>query len=372
MAREERPEAKRRRGRGWLAALVLIAVLGAAAVVAQRWPSAEEDAAAPEPQAVPVVTARVARGTALDTVATVGEVRARAAVTVASEVTGRVVEVAVADGAAVEQGQVIVRLDDERERAALAAAVARANEARLQFERTRELAERNVAAQAQLDQQRAASRSADAAVQQARTAVERRTIRAPFAGEVGFILVDPGAIVQPGTPITQLTSPPPLRLRFRLPARYLAGLDVGDRVEGRTEAYPGRTFQGRVVTVEPTVDRASRTFAAEAEFTDPARRLRPGMFLDATVVLAEREGVLLVPEQAVLYEGPTVYVYCVDEEGRARRARITTGTRRDGMVEVVEGLAEGDRVITEGVQKVTEGTRVEPGAGGTGQGGGAA
>lgn len=361
MARaDDEPETKSS-GRGsWLAALAVL-VAAAAVAGAVAWRGGEQEVAAQEERAVPVVAAPVARGVARDTVVTVGEVRARKAVTLASEVAGRVVEVAVSDGSTVEAGAVILRLDDERERAALEAAEARAAEALVQFQRTQELTQRNVAADAQLDERRAALRTAQAEATQARTSVERRTVRAPFDGQVGFLLVDPGAFVEPGTAITEITSPPPLRLRFRLPSRFLGELDVGDRVRGSADAYPGVTFEGEVVTIDPTVDRSSRNFAAEAEFRDPQARLRPGMFLDATVVLQERERALLVPQLAVRYEGPTVYVYRIDEEGRARRTPITLGARGDdGMVEVVAGLNEGDRVIVEGVQKVADGARVEP------------
>lgn len=346
-----------RRGGWWLAGVV--ALLAAAGVVGVRQFGGAEDAgAAPAERAVPAVVAEVGRGRAEETVTAVGEVLARQAVTITSEVSGRVVEVPVTDGSRVSPGEVIVRLDDQRERAGLAATEARATQARLQFQRTEELTQRNVSARAQLDEQRAALQMAEAEVTQAAEAVERRTIRAPFAGDLGFLAVDPGSFLEPGSAIVQLTTPPPVRLRFRLPSRFLAGLDVGDPVRGNSAAFPGVTFAGRVVTVDPTVDRASRNFTVEAELDDQRGRLRPGLFLDAAVVLSARDDALIVPENAVLFEGPVTYVYRLDEEARARRTPVELGARAAGMVEITGGLREGDRVVVEGVQRLSDGAKV--------------
>jgi membrane fusion protein, multidrug efflux system len=218
MARNDTPGGRAKQGRGAVAAAAaLLLVAGGAATAYYLVPVAGEEGTAQEAErATPVVVEPVARGTALDTVATVGEVRARNGITVTSEVSGRVVEVPAGDGSFVDEGDVIVRFDDERERAEVRAAEARADEARLQFERTRELAGRNVVAEAQLDERRAALRTADAEASQARTALEKRTIRAAFPGRLGFITVDPGAVVEPGSAIARLTSPPSVRLRFRL------------------------------------------------------------------------------------------------------------------------------------------------------------
>ena len=363
MARDDKPGQRTKRGRGAIAAAVVVLLAaggGGAAYYLVPGAGDEEAAAQEEQRATPVVVEPVVRGTALDTVATVGEVRARNGITVTSEVSGRVVEIPAGDGSFVDEGDVIVRFDDERERAELRAAEARANEARLQFERTQELAGRNVVAEAQLDERRAALRTAEAEASQARTALEKRTIRAPFPGRLGFITVDPGAVVEPGSAIAQLTSPPPVRLRFRLASRYLDGLDVGDRVEGSTAAFPGQRFAGEVVTIDPAVDQSSRNVTAEAELADDEARLRPGLFLDATVVLRERDGAMLVPEAALQYEGPVTYVFRVDGESRARRAPVEIGSRRDGRAEIVRGLELGDRVVVEGVQKIADGALVEP------------
>jgi membrane fusion protein (multidrug efflux system) len=171
--------------------------------------------------------------------------------------------------------------------------------------------------------------------------------------------VDPGSVLQPGSAIVRLTTPPPVRLRFRLPSRFLAGLDLSDPVRGTSAAFPGVTFTGQVVTVDPTVDRASRNFTAEAELDDPQGRLRPGLFLDAVAVLSARDDALVVPEIAVLFEGPVTYLYRIDEEGRARRAPVELGARAAGMVEIAAGLREGERIVVEGVQQLNDGAKVE-------------
>lgn len=225
-------------------------------------------------------------------------------------------------------------------------------------------------AEAQLDERRAALRTAEAEASQARTALEKRTIRAPFPGRLGFITVDPGTVVEPGSAIAQLTSPPPVRVRFELASRYLEGLDVGDRIAGSTAAFPDLRFEGEVVTIDPTVDRGSRNVTAEAELADSEARLKPGLFLDVTVVLRRREGALLVPDVALQYEGPVTYVFRLDEESRARRAPVEIGSRRDGRVEVLRGLDLGDRVVVEGVQKIADGALVEPRGRSAAQGGG--
>lgn len=362
MAEGGRSRGRRAGARGWLAAAAVVAIAAAAGTwYFGLWGGGKPEAGnGQEPPPVPVAVAEVRRGEARDSVSTVGEVVARSRITVTSEVAGRVVDIPVADGSEVRAGDTLLRLDAARELAALEAAEARADEARLQFERTQELLERNVAAEAALDEQEATLRTAEAEVSRARTALEQKTVRAPFDGRLGFILVDLGAVLEPGDAIAELSSLPPVRLRFRLPERFLAGLDLGDAVIGTTAAFPDAEFMGRVATIDPTVDSDTRNVMAEAELADPQGRLRPGLFLDATVVLRTRQDALLVPEVALQVEGPVSYVYRVDEERRARRAQVAIGARARGQVEITDGLEAGDRVIVEGVQKVADGRPVEP------------
>jgi membrane fusion protein (multidrug efflux system) len=198
---------------------------------------------------------------------------------------------------------------------------------------------------------------AEAESRAARARLDNAFIRAPFAGIVGLRRVSVGDLVGPETVITSLDDTSMIKLEFTVPEIFLATVSEGTRITARSEVYPAQSFDGEVGIVDSRVDQATRSVTVIAELPNPEGLIKPGMFL--TVDLQrEREGVLLVPEQALAPRQGRQYLFTV-EDGTAVEREVRLGARAPGLAEVRTGLAPGTLVITEGTQKVRDGAPVQ-------------
>lgn len=295
-----------------------------------------------------------------DTLQALGTVRARESVTVTAAVSEKVEAVHFDSGQSVRAGAPLVTLTGQAERAALNEAVAAANEADRLYRRQSELAAQQLIARSQLDAQRATRDAARARVAQVRAQIADRVVRAPFAGVLGLRQVSPGSLVSPGTVITTLDDVSRVHVDFPMPETQLAQIGAGQAVEATAAAYPGRTFEGTVATVDARIDPATRAVTVRGEFANPERLLKPGMLLQVRVRRPERQA-LLVPEIAVVQAGSDSYVYRVTADGKAERADVKLGTRAGGQVEVLEGVKAGDRIVVDGVGKLRPGQKIQEG-----------
>ncbi|MFZ5658029.1 MAG: efflux RND transporter periplasmic adaptor subunit [Pseudomonadota bacterium] len=296
-----------------------------------------------------------------DTLQALGTVRARESVTVTAAVSEKVEAVHFDSGQSVRAGAPLVTLTGQAERAALNEAVAAANEADRLYRRQSELAAQQLIARSQLDAQRATRDAARARVAQVRAQIADRVIRAPFGGVLGLRQVSPGSLVSPGTVITTLDDVSRVHVDFPMPETQLAQVGAGQAIEATAAAYPGRTFEGTVATVDARIDPATRAVTVRGEFANPGRVLKPGMLLQVRVHRPERQA-LLVPEIAVVQAGNDSYVYRVTGDGKAERADVKLGTRAGGQVEVLEGVKPGERIVVDGVGKLRPGQKIQDGA----------
>lgn len=307
-------------------------------------------------EAVAVVTVAVVGKPLAVTVEALGTARANEAIEVTSR-TARVITILrFTEGQQVRRGQVLVELESTQDRAELAAAEAALAESRSAFTRSRDLFTQQALSQAQLEQIEATLKANEARVAAAAARVADTVIRAPFAGTVGLRRVSLGALVNPGTVITTLDDTATMKLDFDVPEVFLAVLQAGLAVEAASAAWPGASFAGTVETVDSRVDPVTRSVRVRARLPNTDGRLRPGMFLTVRVSREPRPG-LVVPEQAVIPERGDMFVYVVTG-GQVERRTIVLGRRSRGEVEVLEGLAAGERVIVEGTQKVRPGVAV--------------
>jgi len=256
----------------------------------------------------------------------------------------------------VEQGELLLRLDDRQARADLAEVEAQLADARRQLERATRLRSNNSVSQSQVDALRTAVDVALAQRQAARVRLENHSIRAPFAGVVGLTDITVGAYVTAGTTITTLDATERMELAFAVPERFLGQVYPGQEVRGESPAFPDRPFLGELAELGTRVDELSRTLPVRALIDNHEGLLRPGQFLSASLTLARRQA-LVIPEQAVLVRGGDHYVF-VAEDGVARRVSVTLGARMPGRVEVLTGLSEGDQVIVTGQDRLGSGDRV--------------
>ena len=295
-----------------------------------------------------------------------GSVVAVHGVTLGAELPGTVREVTFDSGAWVKQGTVLVRLDTSSEEAALVAARADATLARLALERARSLRQSDVNTQADLEGAEARSAQAGAAVAGLEAAIAKKTIRAPFAGRIAIRQVEVGQVVTPGTPVASLQSVDPTFVDFWLPQQALSTLQVGQQVRLRTDTWPGAAWEGRLTTINPEIDPATRNVRLRATFPNGDGRLRPGMFASVEVLSAERQAELLVPATAAVYApyGDSVFVLeAMAEAGKApglvaRQRFVRLGERRGDLVAVVSGLKAGETVVSSGAFKLRNGASV--------------
>jgi membrane fusion protein (multidrug efflux system) len=330
----------------------------------------EEDAGA----GFPVSLARVEGLDLAERIEGTGELRARDSAAVAAEVAGRVTEVLVDEGTLVEAGAAVLAIDPERRSLERDSALARLEEARAQalnaasdYKRVRDLKEKKVASQQQLDQAEtdhklAQSRraAAEAELGVLERALRDATVTAPFAGFVAKREVSRGEYVQPGQTLFELVALDPIEVEFRIPEVDLARVATDQIVAVRLTPFPDEIFEAVVSFVAPTIDPETRTFRVKAELENPGGRLRPGLFARIDLGVANRTGVAMIPEDAVLQRADGEVVFRVGDDNRVERMVIETGERREGLVEVVRGPRPGDYVVARGQAWLTDGQLVSP------------
>jgi membrane fusion protein (multidrug efflux system) len=286
----------------------------------------------------------------------VGTARANEQVTLSAPVTERLVRVAFNDGQFIRAGQTVAVLATGQENAQLTDAQAQATQASRQLERLQTLKQRGFATQAALDQQMMSAASARAQAAEAQASIGDRVIRAPFSGWVSLRNISAGAVVNQGTEIATISDVSTIKLDFPVPETLLPAVRQGQTIEGVSAAYPDQPFRGQIATIDAVIDPNTRAATVRARLPNPDRRLKPGMLLTVGIETAPRMA-LSVPELAVVGEGDQRFVYTV-ENGQAKRIPIRVGMRSGGRLEVIEGLQPGQRVVTEGVVKLSEGMKV--------------
>ncbi len=343
-----------------LRSLPALAVLSACLLLAGCGSDGEAAGRGQAPATV-VTTATVSVQPWNDTIAANGTAVARESVTVTAKVSETVERVHFDSGDEVAAGAVLVTLSGKQQQAALQAAEAAAREAAQQYRRGTELVQQQLIARSLLDTQRATRDAAVAQVARMRADIGDRTIRAPFAGVLGIRQVSPGALVQPGTVVATLDDISRVHVDFPVPEVRLSHLAEGQELSGTSAAWPGQTFRGTVSSIEARIDPTTRAVTVRGDFPNPDRRLRPGMLVQVTLSLPQREA-LVLPEIAVVQVGRETFVWRVREDGTVERAMIVTGERRAGQVEVLDGIAAGDRIVVDGTGKLRPGMAVTDGA----------
>jgi membrane fusion protein (multidrug efflux system) len=285
-----------------------------------------------------------------------GTARARESVDITAKVSNQVTAVRFTEGQQVSRGAVLVELDGEQARADLAVANAALTESTSQLQRSRELYATKVLSQQQVEQIEATHAANQARVAAARSRLSDTVIRAPFAGRVGLRRVSVGSLIAPGTVITTLDDTSSIKLDFTVPESVVAAMKPGLTLQATSVAYPGQAFSGRVDSVDSRVDPNTRSVIVRALVPNPEGLLKPGMFMNVRLSRGEAD-VLVVPEESLVPEQGDVFVYVVGE-GTVAKRKIITGQRRVGSVQVTDGLQAGERVVTEGTQKLRDGASV--------------
>lgn len=331
--------------------LVGDAASGKGGGTAQKGGKGEQEKAGPGGPAPSVVVSRVERKDLVDSIEAVGTAFANEQADLNSTVTERIERINFADGQYVPRGAVIAELVRAEQGANLKQGQAKLREAELQLARLKQLQERGFATRARIDEQQALVDIARAETQQQTSQISDRVIRAPFSGWLSLRRISPGTVVNSGTTVVTIVDHSKIKLDFTVPETFLQSLRVGSDISASAAAFPGETFRGRIATIDPVVDPVTRSVTARAVLPNPDLRLRPGMLMTVDVQASPRSA-LTVPELAVIGEGASAFVWKVDGENSAARVPIKAGTRRDGRVEILAGLSEGDRIVSEGTVKL--------------------
>jgi len=306
--------------------------------------------------AVAVEVAKIAAADFSDAASAVGNLKSNESVVLRAETPGRIAVINFRDGAIVNKGALLVALDAAVQEAELQQARANLALAQSNHKRNQDLLERKFVSQQALDNSAAALKVQEAAVQLAEARVGRMRIKAPFTGMVGLRNVSVGDYVKEAQELINIEDIGTLRVDFKLPETYLGRVRKGQAVAVSTDALPGEQFTAVLDAVDPMVDQGGRAISSRARLDNASGKLRPGMFVRVRLLFGERRNVLMAPEQAIVPGAqPTVFKVV---DGKAVATRVRLGVRRAAQVEIVEGLAAGDVVVTAGQLKLRDGAAV--------------
>jgi membrane fusion protein, multidrug efflux system len=300
----------------------------------------------------------------IDSIGTLAPVQG---VTLGADADGIIASISVENGAAVKAGDVLVQFDTGVEVAQLASAQARADLARINYERAKDLWDRNATSKSEYDQADATLKQAEADVVAISAQIAKKQVRAPFDGRVGIRLVNVGQFVPRGIPLMPLQKLNPIFVNFGIPQRNVPALASGQEVEVKIDAFPARLFKGHITAVNSQVDPATRNISVQATLENPNEELRAGMFARVSVEMSSAEPQVVVPATAIAYAsfGNSVFVVekMKDDKGKeflgVRQQFVKLGSTRGDLIAVTEGLKAGEVVVTSGVFKLRNGVPVQ-------------
>ena len=269
-------------------------------------------------------------------------------------------------GEAVEKGQLLLELDYAVEKANLKIAQARLPAAKSSYERALRLYKNQTGSRQNLDNAESDYQSLIAEIESLRATIARRQVVAPFAGMMGIRDVDIGQYLQGGAVIGPLQDISAMRIRFFVPQNRFTDIALDMPVQVMTDVYPGRTFEGRLNAIAPLVDPDSGVIEVQAEIPNPEQLLRSGMYAQAQVMLPLIENAVVIPEVAISFSLYGQMVFVIEsgktEEGKeqltVQQRRVEVAQRRDDLARVMEGLSAGERIVTSGQVRLSNGSRV--------------
>ena len=297
----------------------------------------------------------------------VGTVRAMHGVDVTTEIAGLVQSIYFKSGDDVREGQKLVQLNADEDKALLESLKADTELARTTYQRDKRQFGVKAISQATLDVARADLTSKQARMEEQAAVVDKKTIRAPFSGRIGIDTLDPGQFLNPGDKIVTLQSVDTVYVDFLVAQQQLARIALGQTVSVTADTYPDRRFEGKITAINPKVDPQTRNVQVEATLPNPDHTLLPGMFTSVKVEAGQVRHYVTLPETAVTYNpyGATVYLVKSASQGAqgksertAEQTFVTTGATRGDQVAILKGVEAGDMVVTSGQLKLKNGSRV--------------
>jgi len=295
----------------------------------------------------------------------VGSLRAEQGTDLSLELGGLVETIEFHSGQDVTAGQLLLRLNADDDIAKLQSLEASAQIAQINYDRDLRQLKPGAVSQAVVDNDAATLKSAQAQANQQRVLIEKKRLRAPFAGRLGLRQVDLGQYLSPGTLIVTLQALDPIFADFYVPQQAADKIKPGQAVKVQVDAFPGRVFSGEVQALSPKVDATTRNFQVRAVVKNPDRALLPGMYAKVTVDSGAVQRFVTLPQTAVAYNSYGTTVFLADDQGKdangrpklvARQVLVTTGATRGDQVAILTGVKEGATVVTAGQIKLRQGS----------------
>lgn len=290
-------------------------------------------------------------------ISSVGELRANAFVEIHSEISGCIKKICFKEGTEVNQGDLLIKFDDEQAQAEYRSYEAQYLLAKAEFERLEKMMKSGATSAREFDKAKGEMKMAQAKMEAAKAQIKKTEIIAPFEGRIGITDVCEGAFVQPNQKLVTLVDQTPIKVDFKVPGKFVNDIGVGQSVELKVDACKGRLFHGVIEAVDSHVDTGTNSVAVRATIPNEDGVLKAGLFVTVSVVVGEQSGIITVDESALERIGEQEFVFII-ERGKARRVGVLTGAHSAGRVEVI-GLSEGQDVVTAGQLRLVDGKRVK-------------
>lgn len=297
-------------------------------------------------------------------ISTVGTVVAVQGIDIRNEVEGVVTSISFEPGSVVQKGDELVRLDIAIEQSQLKLAEASAEGAQRIFNRAKDLYARKGISEADFSLADTNLKEANARVDNIQATIDKKIIRAPFAGRLGIRRISVGQFLDKASPVVSLQSMTPVYVEFTVPQQRLGELSKGQQIAVRSDSYPGEKFSGEITAIEPDIDVNTRNVRVQATLSNEDGRLIPGMFVSIDVLLSATQSKLFIPETGIQYDPQGEFVFVVQEPAAGNgpltlvQRKISLGITQGDFVEVTAGLAAGERIVSTGVFKLREGMNV--------------
>lgn len=306
---------------------------------------------------VPVKAVQLTSSSYTDSIFALGNGEAKESIEVTAATSDYVSAIHFDDNKAVKQGDLLLTLEDEEEQAKLKELKATLFEQKRQLARLLDLAKEKATSQSLVDEQRAKVQVSLAQIEVAKTQLKQLSIRAPFSGVLGLRQVSLGSYLTPGTIVTTLDDITVIKVAFEVPEKHLSDLKISQKVSVTTDAYPAQEFTGKLTSIDYRVNPITRSIQLRAEIDNTDYKLRPGMLLNIEITKSVSNA-LLLPESAVIPQQDKQFVFRIKADSTVEKISVTTGRRQPGVVEIIAGLNEGDRIVTEGTLRLTQGSTV--------------
>lgn len=336
-----------------------VIVILAATLIYLNLPKSDANAAKVASKPLTVDIQIIAISDIADRLEAIATAKAKESITLSSATSDYVSAIHFDDGQQVNQGQLLVQLNDEEEQAKIGQLSVALKEQQRQLARLQNLASTQATAKSQLEQQQALVDESIKQLEVEQIRLAQLAIKAPFSGVVGLRQVSPGSYVTPGTLLTTLDDISQIRVEFSLPEQHLSKLKIGLPVTVYSQAFAQQKFHGQLDSIDSRINATTRTITVRALIDNPDRLLRPGMLLNTTISQNLRQGIL-IPESAVISHANVHEVYIRDEQGLAQKVEVKLGQRLAGKVEVLSGLSVGQSLIRTGIIRLRPGLTVTP------------